>query len=129
MLDFILKNRRLWERPILDAWSIPHALSGALVAYALVQLDFNLWLGLLVGIAVASLWELFEKITHLSDVEHSTNAWSDIIVAQAGYGLGVWIFTAYAGTGIATAILVIVGIIFAATCTLGWLSHHWYGDK
>jgi hypothetical protein len=129
MLSALLKNRRIWERPVLDAWSIPHFLFGAILAYAIVQLGVNLWFGLAVSIVLAALWEGFEKLTHLSDAEHSTNAKSDILVAQAGYGLGVWLFLAYHNTGIDTIILVGAIIVFIIVCILGWLSHHWYGKK
>jgi hypothetical protein len=129
MLDALLKNRRLWERPILDAWSIAHTLSGVLIAHVLILMGVNFWLGLVLSIAAASLWELFEKVTHLSDIEHSTNAFSDIVVAQIGYCAGAWIFIAYAGTGIDTVVAIISGIIFAVICVLGWLSHRWYGKK
>lgn len=129
MLDSLLKNRALWEHPVLDLWSIPHALSGTLIAYAVLYFGVDLWLGLGISIALAALWELFEKLTHISDVEHHTNGLSDVVVAQLGYGAGVWLFPVYAGTAAGTAALAAATIIFAAVSLLGWLSHHWYGKK
>ena len=129
MFKRILKDRSLWEAPVLDLWTLPHLLSGTFVAWAVVQLEFNLWLGLGVSIAIAILWELFEKVTHLSDAEHHTNGPSDIIVAQAGYGLGAWVFLAHKGSGVDTLVLLAAAAIFIIVCILGWLSHHWYGKK
>ncbi len=129
MLNRILKDRSLWEAPIIDLWSIPHLLSGTLVAWVAVQLGVDLWIGLGVSIAIAVLWELFEKVTHLSDAEHKTNGPSDIVAAQIGYGLGAWVFSTYQGTSIDTIVFLGTAGVFVVVCILGWLSHHWYGKK
>jgi hypothetical protein len=129
MLSRILKDRSLWEAPYVDAWTIPHFLSGLFIGWMIVTLEFNIWLGLGVSIALAIGWELFEKVTHLSDVEHHTNGPSDIVVAQVGYGVGVWLLLTYGGSGIDTIVLAAAAIVFVVVSTLGWLSHHWYGTK
>ncbi len=127
MFGRILKNRRLWEAPLLDMWTIPHLLSGFFIAWAILRLTIDPWLGLGLSILIAVFWELFEKITHLSDDEHHTNGPSDVVAAQIGYGAGIWTFFAYAGTGTDTILLVLAAAVFIVICILGWLSHHWYG--
>ncbi|MCC7500608.1 hypothetical protein IT396_02290 [Candidatus Nomurabacteria bacterium] len=127
MLSYILKKRSWWEHPVIDLWTIPHTLSGALLAYAVIWFGINLWLGLGIGIAIAIGWEIFEKITHISDVEHHTNGASDVIVAQIGYGAGVWLFTTYTTIGFGAGIAACLLLIFGGISLLGWLSHHWYG--
>lgn len=127
MLHTLLKNRSLWEAPLLDLWTIPHTLSGVLIAYGALLLGIDFWTGLLISFAIATLWEVFEVITRISDAEHHTNGASDIFVAQVGYCVGIWALSTEFGTSIDTLVITIVAIIFATLCVLGWLSHHWYG--
>lgn len=126
-MQSLLKNRALWEHPVLDLWSVPHLLSGTIVAYAVLWLGVDPWLGLGISVALAVVWEIFEKVTHLSDVEHHTNGWSDVIAAQIGYGAGWWLFAALPAH--AAWIAGAAVLVFAALSILGWLSHHWYGKK
>jgi hypothetical protein len=125
---WILKKRSLWERHVLDLWSIPHTLFGTLIAYACLAFGINVWRGLLLCIVLAALWELFEKITRLSDVEHRINGWSDVIVAQVGYGVGILLFIT-TDAKVDTVIASASASVFVLVCVLGWLSHHWYGKK
>lgn len=127
MLTYLLKNRSLWEAPLLDLWTIPHTLSGVLIAYAAMLWGIDFWTGLMASFILATLWEMFEVITRISDVEHHTNGASDIFVAQVGYGVGAWALPAHLGTGVDIFVIGIVALAFLTICVLGWLSHHWYG--
>ena len=127
MLNALLRNRRLWEAPLLDLWSIPHFISGSLIAYCVFYLDISVWLGLGLSIVIAIAWELFEIATNISAVEHKINGASDLVLAQLGYGAGFWLFSAY--PALALGIVSCLALVFVAMCALGWASHHWYGKK
>lgn len=127
MFGHLLKDRSLWEHRYIDLWTIPHALSGVLIAYGCTWLGISPWLGFGASVAIALLWELFEIITHISDVEHHTNGIGDIIVAQVGYGVGIWLLSTYPGS--TAAIVAVAATVFAGVSILGWVSHHWYGKK
>lgn len=91
IIPFFLE-RRWWERPYIDMWSIPHALMGVLVAAVTSYWVLNAWLGASAVVVIALAWEGFEHLTGISDVEPLTNRVTDIVIACTGYGLGVIIF-------------------------------------
>lgn len=127
MLDALLKKRSWWEAPLVDLWTLPHLLSGVLIAYGARLYGVDFWTGLFISFSIATLWEVFEILTRISDVEHHTNGASDIAVAQIGYLAGAWFFWKYAGTLLGTSVFIAAAALFATISALGWLSHHWYG--
>jgi hypothetical protein len=104
-------ERRFWERSYVDLWTVPHILMGVLAAIAFVHWSGNPWLGGLAVFFLAVCWEIFEYSSGIfSNVEAVTNRLTDILVALAGYGLGLMLFSGLSGHDlmwVAVAVLLI----------------------
>ena len=127
MLTYLLKNRSLfWQGKTLDLWTIPHTLSGLLIAYVFVLMEWNTLVGFFVALGLAILWEVFETKTGLSKKEPHLNGLGDVVVAQIGYIGGLYVFAKAGGTVLDAKIAAAAFLIFSAISLLGWASHRLY---
>ena len=121
MFSWLITNRSLWEQPYLDLWSVPHTLVGVLIAFGARFAGFSFRNGILLSIFATSLWEGLEVVSGISHVETLSNQFSDIIVAQIGFGL-VWHFTEGLEKKKLLAPTLEVVIVYTATLLVGWLA-------
>lgn len=119
MTRWLLSTSPLWQGAYVDLWSIPHFLFGMLVGVAAFLLQLPFPEGLLACIAVAVLWEFFEKATGLSRVEYFSNHISDIVVAAVGF-IVIAPFFGRLSSGTVPALGISLLAAFAAFCALGW---------
>lgn len=122
-----LLRRSTWRGRFIDVWTVPHVLSGIIIAYAGIVLHRPyaevFWIALCVGIG----WELAERITRLSRTEAYTNSLSDIITAQLGFMAGWWAFARINNMFASAAITVVLCAIFGAVCLFGYRAFKYYG--
>lgn len=129
MWNYLLKNRPVfWQGKALDLWTIPHTISGLLIAYGFLQFGINPWIGFFANLSIALAWEWFEKITDLSKTEPRLNGVLDVVMAQAGYVLGFVLFEVYSGTSPEVLIVIASSAVFFIVSALGWISHHLYAE-
>ena len=124
-LTRFMSDRAIWEGRYADLWSIPHVISGMLVAFALLGLEIDFWQGLGVSVLVAIAWELFERFTGLSSTEFLTNSIADLLFAQIGFITGYALLRGLRherAMNVAWALL----IVFIACVILGWISYTYY---
>ena len=117
-----MSDRRLWEGRYVDLWSIPHVISGALIAFALMRLGFGFWSGLALSAALASGWELFEQFTALSSTEYASNSLMDIVFGVLGYLLFRWFAVLNTHAVRAEVSYVLLGA-FVVLVLFGWASY------
>lgn len=129
MLTWLLKSRWLWQAPAIDLWTIPHTLSGILIAYASVSADAHFWIGFFITLSLATFWEWFEILTSLSKHEPKLNSVGDIIVAQIGYIAGFVLFQNHISEENSVLVVASATLIILIISTLGWASHRLYGKK
>lgn len=124
MLTYLLKNRSVfWQGKYFDLWTIPHTLSGFLIAYVFVRMEWNTLVGFFVALGLAILWEFFETKTGLSKKEPHLNGLGDVVVAQIGFIAGLYIFQTQVND---TSIAAISFFMFSIVTVLGWTSHRFY---
>jgi hypothetical protein len=121
-------NIKYWEGPFLDLWSVPHMLTGVLIALLVVVLKVSFLTGFFITLAVAILWELFEIATKVYEIK--TNSVVDIVIALVGYSLFFyipkWFNLDNKGT---TTLLAILLVVFLATVITGWIAYKHYAPK
>lgn len=120
-----MSDRALWEGQYVDLWTIPHVISGALIAYVLVGLGLDFWQGLGVSVIIGSAWELFEKFTTLSYTEYVSNSFADIAFAQVGFILFFYVFHGLRPLH-GRVLAVVLLVLFLASVLLGWISYTYY---
>lgn len=74
----------MWEEgDYVDAWTIPHILSGAWAAGISIFLGLDFWVGLLVSILVMIAWEVFEVWKGIH--EWLGNKIADVVTGVIGF--------------------------------------------
>lgn len=126
MLRELLTNRVFWEQPVLDLWTIPHFLTGVLIALAVRALGANVFLGFLASAALAVLWELFENLLHVSDAEFLSNQFADILFTQIGFLVTILLIREKHQKKLLSRIGIIVSVVFVITVVLGWAAYWYY---
>jgi hypothetical protein len=126
MLDWLLTNRELWERPILDLWVISHFLTGFLIALLVRSKEINIRVGFLISLGVSILWELFEIISNISKVEFLSNQFADILFAQLGFFVAVLFFKKNTSGGAVRYAIFVFGSVFLIINILGWSAYRNY---
>ena len=114
--------RRFWEGRYVDLWSIPHVISGALIAFALIRLGFGFWSGLALVAALASGWELFERFTTLAKTEYPSNSLMNIVFAVLGYLLFRW-FAVLNARAMRVGVSYVLLAAFVVLVLFGWASY------
>ncbi len=114
--------RALWEQPVLDFWSLPHLLSGVIFFFLFRTFRIHPVLGFMANLAIAILWEVFEKTTGVSSREYFTNHMADIVFAVAGYTFAIFVSDLSATDRIRNRIFWTVVGAFATACLIGILS-------
>jgi len=125
MFQKLLTNRALWEQPIWDLWMIPHIISGILIALILRKMKFGLWTAFSINLIIAILWELFEGPTGLSGAESLSNQFADVLIAQVGFAIGIYLYNQRYRKGYTLLIYILSGV-FIAVSLLGWLAYRNY---
>ena len=114
--------RALWEQPVLDFWSIPHLLSGVIFFFLFRSYKIHPVLGFVANVAIAVLWEVFEKTTGVSSREYFTNHLADIVLATAGYTLAIFMSDLVPSDRIRNRIFWTAVGAFSTSCLIGILS-------
>lgn len=122
-----LYRRSTWRGTFFDLWTLPHVISGMLIAHVALIFEMSFgaafWMALAIGVG----WELFERITHLSRTEAYTNSLGDIVGAHVGFMMG-WGLFSYITDGQNTMIVVLLlCALFALICFFGWRAFRYYG--
>ncbi len=122
-----LYRHSTWRGKFIDLWTVPHVISGLVIAYLALFAQMNystaFWMALSVGIG----WELVERITRLSRTEAYTNSLSDIVGAQLGFTVGWWLFSHLANEMLGLGIIVTISAIFGIICLFGYRAFKYYG--
>jgi len=122
----ILTSRALWEQPILDLWTVPHFLSGIIIALLIRYKNINLWFGFFISLILSILWEISEHFLSLSRAEYFSNQIADIVFAQIGFLVGVFLLKQKAKkSGLLHTTSIMVGV-FLVLVLFGWLSFRSY---
>jgi len=114
--------RELWEQPVLDFWSLPHLLSGVIFFFLFRTFRIHPVLAFTANLAIAILWEVFEKTTGVSSREYFTNHLADIVFAVSGYTLAIFASDLSPTDRIRNRIFWTVVGAFATACLIGILS-------
>lgn len=122
-----LERRSTWRGKYVDLWSVPHAISGVIIAYLVyfagITFSIGFWIALSIGIG----WELFERITRLSRTEAYTNSLGDIVCAQAGFVIAFLLLQKFNSPGTEGIIIFALCIAFGILCLLGFRAFKYYG--
>lgn len=126
MFERFLNNQAFWERAYIDPWTIPHTLFGVVASFLTVFTGIGLWVGFGFTTVIAIGWEIFEHLTKFGNEEAITNSITDIIVAQVGFIVGIYILSKVSGSTDRWVLFSIVTIIWIAFELLGWLAYSHY---
>jgi len=122
-----LHRRSTWRGKYVDLWSIPHVISGIVIAYLVffagIKFDVGFWIALSIGIG----WELFERVTRLSRTEAYTNSLGDIVCAQIGFVAAFLLLQKFNSPAAEGVIIFILCAIFGILCLLGYRAFKYYG--
>lgn len=128
----LLNNRALWEQPYLDLWSIPHVLTGVIIALCAAWVGLAWWRGFLAALIIAVAWEAFEKITRYSSTEYASNQVSDVVMSLLGFALmyaSVVRWNLAARRDILARTLSVFLAITLAVCVVGWNAFSIYAQN
>jgi hypothetical protein len=115
-------NARLWEEgKYVDMWSIPHILSGVIMAGLFNWLGIGFWLNLLLSTALMIGWEFFELFV-LGVHEHMTNKVMDVVTGLLGFFTSYSLINKYSVTPLIPYLIFVI-IIYAFLNTWGYLSY------
>jgi len=122
-----LYRRSTWRGNFFDLWTLPHAISGSLIAYISLLVHMNYSTAFWMTLSIGTAWELLERITRLSRTEAYTNSLSDIVGAQLGFVAGWWLFTHLATSAYALDAVLLLCALFVLVCVLGYRAFKYYG--
>ena len=115
-------NARLWdEGKYIDLWTVPHIMSGVIMAGLFYWLGFGFWTNLLASAGLMVIWEFFELYA-LGVHEHMTNKVSDVVTGLLGFAATYSLINKYS-IGRLVPYLIAVFIIYAFLNTWGYLSY------
>ena len=126
MIPDTLKERKWWERPFVDLWTIPHTLLGVLVAALRLVVGASTLQGWYLLAVMAIVWEGIEYVTGISKVEAPTNSVTDVIVALAGYAVASAALPVLRPTVWFSVVVMVSATLFMAVVLLGWHAHRYY---
>jgi len=116
---------KYWEGAFIDMWSIPHFLTGVVIALVLVLLNTTFLTGFLITLFIATGWELFEITFKIYEIP--TNSIVDIILSLIAYSLFFYIPRWFSLDSKSTSILLyIMIVIFIILMILGWVAYRYY---
>ena len=122
-----LQRRSTWRGKYVDLWTVPHVISGIVIAYlvyfANIPLTIGFWIALTIGIG----WELFERITRLSRTEAYTNSLGDIVTAQIGFVVAFLLLEKFNSPSTEGVIVFALCVAFGILCLLGFRAFKYYG--
>jgi FtsH-binding integral membrane protein len=120
-----LFNGKYWEGRFIDLWSIPHFLTGVVIALIIVFFGQSFMTGFLVTMAVAIAWEIFEILIKVHEI--NTNSITDIFVALIGYCIFFYLPKVLSLERKEVVILLGVCIaIFLISSLIGWFAYRHY---
>lgn len=82
MFNFL--ERKYWEGPYFDLWSVPHLFYGVLAAFIAVKARYSFKKGIVITTLLAIFWEFLE-IYSGEAWEVNTNRIVDVLIADAGF--------------------------------------------
>ncbi len=137
-VESLLTNHALWRGAFVDLWSIAHIIAGMGIAYlvylyasesfgeeVLVRLWW--WRGVATALLLGTAWEMFERITGLSNTEAFTNSLTDILCTPVGFALGMFLFRRYRESWQRAAVLACFGAAYLVIVYLGYAGFRYYG--
>jgi hypothetical protein len=104
----------------LDAWSFVHLISGLLSGIAVTAFGLPLWLGLLIILVAALLYEGLEMA--LGIIENIGNVIADIVLAVLGTAVAYWLFGSWDFRALAIAFAIFAALNLTLV-SLGWRHH------
>jgi hypothetical protein len=104
---------------MIDFWSVPHFLFGAVAALLSEVLGFPFQKGILLTFGIAVLWEFFEKRMKIG--ENIRNALSDIVLPLVAFP-ATWMYAEHVATthDRRLALLVTVSALYLFTNFVAW---------
>lgn len=115
-------NARLWEEgKYVDLWTLPHILSGVIMAGIFNWLSLIFWPNLLISAALMIGWEFFELYA-LHVHEHLTNKVMDVVTGLLGFFTMYSLIIKYSAAAISPYLIALI-IIYACLNTWGYLSY------
>ncbi|MEI6863866.1 MAG: hypothetical protein WCK46_00630 [Candidatus Adlerbacteria bacterium] len=122
-----LQRKSTWRGTYVDLWSVPHVISGVVIAYLLFFFDFSFYVSFWIALSIGIGWELFERITRLSRTEAYTNSLGDIVAAQAGFGAAFFLLSKFNSPSTEKIIILALCVVFGILCLLGFRAFKYYG--
>jgi len=84
----------IWkEGKYIDLWLIPHLLIGILLGQLFLLINFNLTISLIIILALAIIWELFEIIIKIK--EAIPNKIIDVLAAIVGFYIIKYLYLSF----------------------------------
>ena len=122
-----LRRHRTWRGIYIDLWTLPHVISGAIIAHLALLAHMNystaFWMTLAIGVG----WELMERLTGLSRTEAYRNSLADIVGAQIGFVIGWWLFTHLTNPIFEPILVLVLFGLFCLICFFGYRAFKYYG--
>ncbi|MCX6819681.1 MAG: hypothetical protein NT019_00095 [Candidatus Adlerbacteria bacterium] len=122
-----LQRRSTWRGKYVDLWSVPHVISGVVIAYLLFFFDFSFYVSFWIALSIGIGWELFERITRMSRTEAYTNSLGDIATAQLGFVAAFFLLQKFNSPSMEKIIILVLCVVFGALCLLGFRAFKYYG--
>lgn len=122
-----LQRRTTWRGKYIDLWTVPHVISGVVIAYLIYFANITFSIGFWIALSIGIGWELFERITRLSRTEAFTNSLGDIVTAQLGFVVAFLLLQKFNSPGAEGVVIFILCTIFGILCLLGYRAFKYYG--
>ena len=84
-------------------------------------MKIGLWAAFSINLIIAILWELFEEIVKLSGAEYLSNQFADVVIAQIGFAIGIFIYDRRHQKSYRILTYILIGD-FIVISLLGWLA-------
>jgi len=128
MLAQLMTSELAWRGQFVDLWTIPHIFSGIYIAFITLHVFMlSEGEGFGVALAIGIGWEIFERLTGISKTEKYTNSLTDILTAQTGYVLGVWLWQKVTRPRTRTILIIVIGILYLCIFATGFAAFKYYG--
>ena len=117
-----IDHSKLWaEGKYVDLWTIPHILSGVIMAGSFYWLGFSFWPNIISSIILMIGWEFFE-LHFLGIHEHLSNKVMDVVTGIIGFFAMYGFIIKYSINKLTTPLSIII-IIFIFLNFWGYLAY------
>lgn len=119
---------KLWEGAFIDLWSIPHFITGAIIALIAVIFQVSFLTGFFVIMLISVAWELYEILANIYEI--GTNSVFDIVISLVAYSIFFYLPKFFGVSEKMTVLLlIIISLALLVAAVIGWIAYGNYSSK